>query len=123
VPAGAVVAYVEAVHSARWLMALLIAIGLVALGVSLVPRWRRRIAHRREIFLLVGMAVSILVGTVATTNPMVRYLVPLAPLLICGGLLAARDLLGLHGRAGRAGRSTLAEQRRGDLQSSPLHSV
>jgi hypothetical protein len=44
------------------------------------------------VFLLAGTAVAILFGSVAVVNPNVRYLVPLAPLLLCGGALAARDL-------------------------------
>jgi hypothetical protein len=101
-PAAAVVAYVEALHTARWLIPLVIAIGAIAFGLSFLPRWRGRIAHRRELLLLVGMAVPMLVGTVATTNPMVRYLVPLVPLIVCSGVLAFRDLYAFVGARSRA---------------------
>ncbi len=52
------------------------------------------------------MAIAILLGSAATVNPLVRFLVPLVPLLLCGGIAAALDLLSL--RAGRPSASGAA---------------
>jgi hypothetical protein len=51
--------------------------------------------HRHEVFLLSGTAIAMLAGSVAASDMVVRYLVPLGPLLIVGGALAGRDLLEL----------------------------
>jgi hypothetical protein len=42
--------------------------------------------------LLGGMALGMLLGTVATVELNVRFLVPTIPLLVCAGVLALLDL-------------------------------
>ena len=91
-PAGLLVAYQDWFHIPRWLM------GLLALVVAVSPllsltRLRPRLARRRETFLLGGMAIAVVVGSAAAANPSVRFLVPMAPLLVCGGTAALLDLV------------------------------
>jgi hypothetical protein len=84
-PAGFVRHYARWVHTPRWLLGLLVLAGV--LEVTL-PRPRRR-----EAFLLVGVPLAILVGATATSDFILRYLVPLTPALLVGGGSAAADLL------------------------------
>jgi hypothetical protein len=42
------------------------------------------------------MAIAVVVGSAAAANPTVRFLVPMAPLLVCGGIAALLDLVSLH---------------------------
>jgi hypothetical protein len=87
------VEYGELIHTPRALMGLLGVAGLMTLALAAAARNRIQVPHRKEIFLLTGSAVALLLGSVAVVNPLLRYLVPAVPLLVCGGLLAARDLL------------------------------
>jgi 4-amino-4-deoxy-L-arabinose transferase-like glycosyltransferase len=79
-PAGVVRAYRRAVHVPRPVLALL-AIAAV-LGLAL------KVPGRREIFLLVGSAIVLLLSTAATAGFGLRYLLPAVPLLAIGGTLA-----------------------------------
>jgi len=83
--AGALRAYSDIMHTPRWGMGLLALAGLAAAALGG--------AHRREVVLLVGAALLLLLGSAATSEMVVRYLVPCVPLLVAGGALALRDLL------------------------------
>ena len=43
-------------------------------------------------FLLSGAALAMLLGTAATSEFVLRYLIPVVPLLVCGGAAACADL-------------------------------
>jgi hypothetical protein len=89
-PSGFLMAYQRVFHSARWLMgAFVLAIALAAV-VRFFGRPRR--SARATYLLFGGMAVGIILGSVATVDLNVRFLVPVIPLLACGGVLALRDL-------------------------------
>jgi len=87
--------YQQWVHVPRWALGPLVLATALVLMLALLSRLRTRLPHRREAFLLVGMAVAMLLGSVATSEFVLRYLVPTVPLLLCGGALAACDLAGL----------------------------
>ena len=88
-------AYQDWVHVPRWALGPLVIATALALMLALSSRLRPKLPHRREAFLLVGMAVAMLLGLAATSEFVLRYLVPTVPLLLCGGALAASDLAGL----------------------------
>jgi hypothetical protein len=91
-PSGLVVAYQDWLHTPRWLMAALALVVALCAALSLTPL-RKRLPHRRETFFLGGMAIAVVVGSAAVANPSVRFLVPMAPLLVCGGVAGAVDLI------------------------------
>lgn len=107
--AGFVRAYRSVIHVPRPVLALLAIASLAAL------LWR--VPSRREILLLSGAAVLIILGTAATAGFGLRYLLPAVPLLAAGGGLALRDLsqvvLPWHG-----GRLTARRSRRPSGQVS-----
>jgi hypothetical protein len=84
-PAGFVRSYRDAVHVPRPLLALLVIISALALGL--------RVGARREILLLMGSGMALVIGTAATASFGIRYLVPAVPLMAIGGFLAIWDLL------------------------------
>jgi len=89
-PAAFVRAYRGALHVPRPVLALLALAALWAVCA--------RVPARREIFLLAGSAVMILLGTAATGGFALRYLLPAVPLLaIAGGMAVAQ----LHARGRR----------------------
>jgi len=94
-PAGLLVAYQDWFHIPRWLMGALALVVALSTLLSLT-RLRHRLPRRRESFLLGGMAIAVVVGSAAAANPTVRFLVPMAPLLVCGGTAALLDLVPLH---------------------------
>ena len=74
---------------------------LALLGGPLVSLRRRvhvRLVHRKECFLLTGMALAVLLGSVAVSMYQARFLVMTAPLIVCGGFLALHDLRDLANR-------------------------
>jgi hypothetical protein len=87
--------YRGAFHVPRPALALLALAVMVALAL--------RLSARRELLLLGGTPLVLLLGTSATGGFGLRYLLPAVPLLAIGGALASRDLMaGLHARlAGR----------------------
>jgi hypothetical protein len=89
-PAGFVRAYRSVIHVPRPVLALLALVALLAVCL--------RVPARREVFLLAGSAVLILLGTAATGGFGLRYLMPAVPLLAIGGSLAAAQLLPRFGR-------------------------
>jgi hypothetical protein len=96
-PAKRVRDYHERVHVPRPLMAALAIAALLELALAAVALALRRglPARRREVFLLAGAGLAMLLGTAATSEFVLRYLIPVAPLLVCGGLAAAADLAAL----------------------------
>jgi hypothetical protein len=109
-PAAFVRSYQDRFHTPRLLMAALAAAALLELLLAVVAGGRLRarlrrepLQRRRESFLLVGMALAMLLGTAATSEFVLRYLIPVVPLLVCGGIAAAADLVALSGRAALSG--------------------
>jgi hypothetical protein len=84
-PAGFVRSYPGAVHVPRPLLALLVLGSALALVL--------RVTARREILLLTGGGMALVIGTAATAGFGIRYLLPAVPLIAIGGCLAASDLI------------------------------
>jgi hypothetical protein len=94
-PAALMRGYQDRIHTPRWLVGMLAVASLVVLLLAGVA-WRRvSLPHRREVFLLTGSALTMLLGSAATSEFVLRYLVPVVPLLVCGGLIASLDLAAL----------------------------
>jgi hypothetical protein len=98
-PAEALTAYQRIIHTPRWLLAAFGVLGVAVVLLGLVPPLRDRLARRKEVFLLVGGGLMLLLPA-ALSHFELRYLLPSVPLLLSGGVLAAYDLAGL--RAGGA---------------------
>lgn len=92
-PATLVRAYRRVIHVPRPVLALLALASLAALAL--------RVRMRREVFLLSGSGLALIVGTAATAGFGLRYLLPAVPLLAIGGTLAIRDACRLAGSARR----------------------
>jgi hypothetical protein len=89
-PAGFLLAYQRVFHTPRWLLGIFsLAIVLAAIASFFGPP---RSSARAAYLLLGGMGLGIVLGSIATVELNVRFLVPAIPLLICGGVLALRDL-------------------------------
>jgi hypothetical protein len=84
-PAGLVRAYRDPIHVPRPVLALLALTALVAVAL--------RTAKRKEVLLLAGSGLALVLGAAATAGFGMRYLLPAVPLLGIGGSLAVRDLL------------------------------
>jgi hypothetical protein len=99
-PAKRVRDYHERVHTPRPLMGALAIAALVelALAAAAFALRRRPPPRRREVFLLAGAGLAMLLGTAATSEFVLRYLIPVVPLLVCGGVAAAADLAALAAR-------------------------
>jgi hypothetical protein len=72
------------VHVPRPLLALLVIVALVAVAL--------RTPARREVLLLTGSGLALLLGTAATAGFGFRYLLPAVPLLAVGGVIAVMDV-------------------------------
>jgi hypothetical protein len=83
-PSALVRRYRGIVHVPRPLLALLALAALLALLI--------RAPARREILLLAGTGVALLLGTAATGGFALRYLLPAVPLLAIGGTLAIAQI-------------------------------
>lgn len=83
-PAAALHAYGAVVTTPRPLLAVALLLALAAVI--------RRTRYRREVFLLAGSGTALALGSVATSELIVRYLVPAVPLLLLAGVIAAVDL-------------------------------
>jgi hypothetical protein len=94
-PAGFIRSYRSVLHVPRPVLALLALASLLAVCL--------RVPARREIFLLAGSAVMILLGTSASGGFALRYLLPAVPLLAIGGSIAVAQML--ERRSARAARS------------------
>jgi hypothetical protein len=79
------------------LLGALLLAALVAIAAALARRRPGWVPRRREIMLLAGMALGVLLGSVATSDYAPRYMTPLIPLIVAAGLLALEDLVGLRG--------------------------
>jgi hypothetical protein len=82
-------------HTPRWLMGLFALATVLSAALSLTPL-RNRLEHRREVVLLGGMALAVVVGSAAVANPVVRFLVPVVPLLTAAAFTAACDMASLR---------------------------
>jgi len=96
-PAGFVRAYRGVIHVPRPVLALLALAAVLAVCL--------RVPARREVFLLVGSALVILLGTAASGGFALRYLLPAVPLLAIGGSLAVAQLSAGARRPRRARRA------------------
>ncbi len=103
-PAGALRVLQPWLHAPRWLYGLLSLAALLALAIGLTRRGREHVPRRREILLLSGSGLVMLLASAASTAFVVRYLIPALPLLAAGGVLALSDLG--HAIARRRGRAT-----------------
>jgi hypothetical protein len=99
-PAKRVRDYHERVHVPRPLMGALAIAALVEMALAAAAfALRHPLPQRhREVFLLAGAALAMLFGTAATSEFVLRYLIPAVPLLVCGGAAAAVDLAALAAR-------------------------
>jgi hypothetical protein len=106
-PAKRVRDYHEVAHTPRPVMGALALAAVAALLASAVAALLRRspLPRRREVFLLSGAALAMLLGSAATSDFVLRYLIPVVPLLVCGGVAACADLLavGIRLKAGMLG--------------------
>jgi hypothetical protein len=89
-PASFIRSYRGVLHVPRPVLALLALAALWAVCV--------RVPARREIFLLAGSAVMVLLGTAATGGFALRYLLPAVPLLAIGGGTGIAQLLARYRR-------------------------
>jgi hypothetical protein len=90
-PADTLATYQRLIHTPRWLMGAFGLVGLVAVLLGVFPTWRERLPRRREVFLLVGGGLAMLLPA-AMNHFELRYLIPSVPLLVCGGVLGLQDL-------------------------------
>jgi hypothetical protein len=90
-PAGALHAYSQVVHVPRPLLSLAAILALVSFVVGIVEP--SRVPHRKQAFLLVGTGLAFVIGAAATSDFVLRYLLPSAPLLLAAGAISASDLL------------------------------
>ena len=101
-PAAFVRSYQHRLHTPRWLMGMLALAALLSLAAAAIGRGRPPMPHSREIFLLAGAALAMLLGSAATSEFVLRYLIPAVPLIVCGGLAACADLVALVRSRARA---------------------
>jgi hypothetical protein len=92
-PAGVLRGYAKVFHQPRWLLALALLAVLAQALLALSARWRRRLTRTPEVLLLGGVAVAMLLGATTTSAFVIRYLVPVAPLLLLAGATAVTDLV------------------------------
>ncbi len=97
--------YQDLFHTPRWLLGPVFVLTLLVVVVAAFRRFRASLPHAREVMFLAGASLAMLVGAVATSEFIVRYLIPIVPLLISAGVLALTDLarLGARGAHGRDG--------------------
>jgi hypothetical protein len=102
--------YQRALHTPRWLAGAFAAAALAALALAALTRGALALPRRRETLLLAGAALAMLLGSAATSAFVLRYLIPVVPLLVCGGLAAGADLAGAARVAGSALRAARARR-------------
>jgi hypothetical protein len=83
--------YARVAHTPRWLMAALALAGVASVLVG-VASGGAEVPRRREVGLLVAAALAMLLGSAATSDFTLRYLLPSVPLLAAGGAVAVREL-------------------------------
>jgi hypothetical protein len=91
-PMDAVVDYSRYTRPPRPLLAALVLAALVSLVLALAGRGRLQLPHQPESTFLAGLALAMLVGSTATVELNLRFLVPALPLIACAGALALTDL-------------------------------
>jgi hypothetical protein len=113
--------YHQVAHTSRPVMGLLALASVAALLASAVLALARRapLPRRREVFLLSGAALAMLLGTAATSEFVLRYLIPVVPLLVCGGAAACADLTAAAARLVSAGRRRARRRTRPFRPRSP----
>jgi hypothetical protein len=121
-PAGALRAYARVAHAPRWLLAIAALAALAARVGSVLARGRGCFRRAPEVLLFSGSALLMLAGATATSAFVVRYVVPLAPLLLVGGAVAAADLVQWR-RVRRGARSSGAGTPRESLPRRAASSV
>jgi hypothetical protein len=116
-PAALMRDYQDRARTPRRLLGLLALAALAALALALVSRrlGLGELPRRREVLLLTGSGLAMLLGTAATSEFVVRYMIPAVPLLVCGGVAALADL----GLAGERLLRRLRARSRGELRVSP----
>jgi hypothetical protein len=97
-PAGLLRGYHRVVHTPRWLLGCLMVLVTFGLLLPVFTRGRMRMPHVREILLLTGVPIAILIGATATSEFVLRYLVPVATLVLAGGVVAIVDMATAMGR-------------------------
>lgn len=95
-PNGAVDAYARWLHTPRWLLGIGTLLAGVAIVASLALRRRFELEHRREAFLALGSGLALVIGATATSEFVLRYLMPALPLLWAGIALVLHDVLALR---------------------------
>ena len=90
--------YVDRIHAWRAMMGLLAVLALVA--VAAMFRRGAPPGRRSEIMVFSGSGLAMLLGSVATNDFELRFLVPCVPLLVIGGTLGLAYLLSLPTRQG-----------------------
>lgn len=109
-PAGSVARrYAEIVRVPRPLLAIAGLLTLLAVVAFPVRRMRRRLLHHRAALLFGGMGLVLLAMAAATSEFLLRYLVPSVPLLLVAGAVVLVDLF--PSRLAAAGESTPAGAR------------
>lgn len=91
-PARVARAYATVFRIPRPLLGLMVALPLLLVPLAIMRQFERP-RHLPEALAMALSAVAMLVGPAATSGFIVRYLVPVVPLIVCGGALALHDLL------------------------------
>ncbi len=112
-PAEILVEYQRWLHTPRWLLAIFSVVACITVPVGVLAGGRTVIPRRREIMLLAGAGLAILLGAV-TAHFEPRYMIPAVPLLVGAGVLSLGDLAG----AGRAFFVRLRERGRTERQTA-----
>jgi hypothetical protein len=89
-PDGAVRSYVDTLHTSRLLIGVLALLSLVA--AALMGRKGPLQGPRRDILLFSGAGLAMLFGSAATSEFIIRYLVPCVPLFAVSGMLSLASL-------------------------------
>jgi hypothetical protein len=101
-PAGLARAYAGVARVPRPLLGLLVLLPLALIPFALRGPPERRPRHLPAALMLSLAAIAMLLGPAATSGFIVRYMVPVVPLIVCAGALALDDAIRI-GRALRAG--------------------
>jgi hypothetical protein len=78
------------------LLGILTAAGLLSIALAAISRRWRALAMPAETVLLTGMGFALLLGTIATSDVNMRYVLPSVPFLALGGtrtLVSAFELI------------------------------
>lgn len=101
-PRGMVDWYAKWLHTPRWLLGITVLLGGLLLTASIVLRRRFDLVHRREAFLFLGGGIALVVGATATSEFVLRYLMPALPLLWAGVAIVLADVIALRRARGAA---------------------